>query len=232
MILECTYTGPCIYSIINLDSGLLYFGQTRKYNTRTKQHLSDLKGNRHANIWLQRSYLKNHSLLITPVEKCLEETLNDREKFWINYHKTNNRNNGYNLSEGGDFSYNTLSEEAKKRRADSRKGKSGSLKGRKQTKEHIRNRSIATKGISKPMSFSTLTALKKERKKNIRTYSGKAVQITDLITKEILNFDTIRRASVFLQIDERSLNMKFYKGRSMKKVLSIEYKHYKIKRNV
>lgn len=233
MILENTYSGPCICSIIDLDTGLLYFGQTRRYNIRAKQHLNDLKGKRHRNIWLQRVYLKKHSLLIAPVEKCSEEDLNKREYFWIEYHNSDNRLNGYNLSKGGDFSVNALSEDAKKRRADARRGKPGSLKGRKQTKEHILNRSLATKGIPRPMSESTLQKLRESRKKKRgTTYPGVSMKVTDLLNHNVYTFDTIRRCAAFLKIDERSLNMKFFKGRAMIKIAEVKYLNYKIEKNV
>lgn len=230
--LDTTYNGSCIYCILNQESGMYYFGQTRSFQKRSKEHLADLKGQRHRNIRLQRVFNLEKPLVIFPVEFCKEDVLNEREIFWINYHNSTERNTGYNLS-GGGHPLKSLTQESINKRADARRGKPGSLKGRKQTEEHIRNKSLATKGISRPMSEKTLLALRKARQdKKGKTVSGIRVNITNINTGEVSTFDAVRRAAAFLNIDERSLTMKFYKGRAKIKVSSILFNNYKIEKNV
>lgn len=35
------------------------------------------------------------------LEKCSKEELSERERYWINFYNTTNKDYGYNLSEGG-----------------------------------------------------------------------------------------------------------------------------------
>ena len=36
------------------------------------------------------------------IEECEKEKLNDREIYWISFYNSNNKNNGYNLTNGGE----------------------------------------------------------------------------------------------------------------------------------
>lgn len=49
----------CVYCIMDMNRGLMYFGQTRNYDKRSKEHMNDLKGKRHYNIRLQRLFNNN-----------------------------------------------------------------------------------------------------------------------------------------------------------------------------
>lgn len=56
------------------------------------------------------------------------EQINERESYWIAFYKSNNRDFGYNIEEGG-HAYRTFSDETRKKISDA-------LKGRTKTPEH------------------------------------------------------------------------------------------------
>ena len=222
----------CVYCILNMETGKMYFGYTKNFHKRSREHLNDLKNDRHHNIYLQRVYNKKQELSIFPVEYCDVLLLPEREKFWITHHNSTSRGIGYNLTSGGEDLL-TLSLDAQIRKADGRRGKPGSLKGRKQSKEHVLNRSLATKGISKPMSQKTLEAVKLARMKAIGTiHSGIPLKITNTKTGESLMIDSLRRAAPMFHLNEKQLVNKFYKGRSKVKLHTIIIDNFILEKNV
>jgi hypothetical protein len=118
-----------------------------------------------------------------------------------------------------------------KKRADKRRGNPGSLKGRPQTEEHKAARSIATKGISKPMSISTLQALRKARalKKGSRQ-KGKEVVVENINTQEQLRFTSKREVEDFLGLKRDTLIHKFYYGKPRQILKTITFNNYLITR--
>ena len=57
-ILESLYNEPCIYCILNYDNGKMYFGLTKHFKTRVRDHVNDLKAIRHGNDYLQKAWNK------------------------------------------------------------------------------------------------------------------------------------------------------------------------------
>lgn len=89
-----------IYKIENLVNHKCYIGQSVNCSQRWSQHRSMLRHNNHENQHLQNAWNKygednfQHEIL----EECLQEQLNDREKYWIDYYQSYKRSNGYNIS--------------------------------------------------------------------------------------------------------------------------------------
>jgi group I intron endonuclease len=206
----------------------MYFGQTVNYTTRSQEHCRALKNVKHHNFFLQRCFNKKQEFCIFPVESCNNDDLNIREIFWINYHNTNNKVYGYNLTSGGNSLYKRNIESIKKM-ADSRRGNPGSLKGKTQSEEHKLKRSLITKGISKPMSEETLLKLKSARllKKGTRQ-KGKKVLVTDCNTNELITFNSKREVEDFLGLKRDSLIHKFYYGKPRQILKEIAYNNFKI----
>lgn len=78
-----------------------YIGQAQDVQDRKSEHLSELRGGYHFNVYLQRSYNKyeEDSFVWTVLEYCDEDKLDDKELYWIAYYDT--YHNGFNANEGG-----------------------------------------------------------------------------------------------------------------------------------
>lgn len=219
-----------IYCIIDLCSGKMYFGLTRQFKTRANQHLNELKKNKHHNLYLQNSYNKHRRFMCFMHEECTVDSLKEREMFWISYYETFKRNNGFNLTMGGEDLGN-LTEESKIKKANSRRGKSSSLKGKKQSKEWVEARTLKTKGKKRQYTKEHIEAIKATMAKNKGSRKkGKPVYVTNIKTGVKVKFDSKREVEDFLKIKRDSLIHKFYYGKPRVILSEIVYKDYLIQR--
>ena len=93
-----------IYKITNQMNGLVYIGQTvQSLKRRWKSHKSHLQCQSHHNELLQRVYNKYgfDVFSIDILELCNIDKLDDRERYWIDYYDSTNREKGYNFESGG-----------------------------------------------------------------------------------------------------------------------------------
>lgn len=92
-----------IYKITNTVNGKMYIGQTRhSIAKRWGEHKNCAKyGKFDYESLLYRAMRKYglESFVIDEVEECSDESLNDREKYWISHYGT--VETGYNISRGG-----------------------------------------------------------------------------------------------------------------------------------
>jgi group I intron endonuclease len=91
-------------------------------------HFDLLESNMHWNKHLQSSFNKygidNFEFKI--VEECKEENLNSRERYWISFYDSNNREHGFNMTSGGESESGwTRSEETKHKLSRSMMGNKG-----------------------------------------------------------------------------------------------------------
>ena len=137
-----------IYAIVNKINNKKYVGSAINFKTRWGQHRSELNKNKHDNSYLQNSWNKYGEYtfefwVLETVEN--KKNLIDREQIWIDYYKSNKRENGYNLRIKAESNVGIkLTEEIKKKITLAHKGKIFS----KKTKQKI---SIATSGKNNPM---------------------------------------------------------------------------------
>lgn len=103
-----------IYLITNKINGKKYVGQSVDIERRFSEHLRsaqpeiyshkserDIKTPIH--LAMQKYGIKNFSL--TVLEECPKEQLNEKERYWISYYKSNEKSYGYNISSGGQDSF-------------------------------------------------------------------------------------------------------------------------------
>lgn len=91
-----------IYKITNNVNGKVYIGQTiQTIKERFYQHCSTKCSDSVLNMAIHRAIKKygKSNFTIEVIEEVDKDSLNDREKFWIEYY--NSYNNGYNSTRGG-----------------------------------------------------------------------------------------------------------------------------------
>lgn len=103
-----------IYKIENLVNHKVYIGQSIDITKRFYMHRHELKYNKHQNEHLQRSYNKygKENFKHEDIEMCESNLLDERERYWIDYYDSTNREKGYNIESGGSNTKN-CSEETK-----------------------------------------------------------------------------------------------------------------------
>lgn len=88
-----------IYIIRNTINNKVYIGKSVLIKSRLYHHKSALKGKRHKNTHLQKSYNKYgvDSFIFEVLEKCPEEYLSAQEGLWINIFQSHLPEYGYNI---------------------------------------------------------------------------------------------------------------------------------------
>lgn len=144
-----------IYSVRNKITNLIYVGLSTNIGHRFVSHKRQLISGKHKNKHMQSSCDKHgiDNFIFEIIEVCDATILCEREKFWIKYHRSHNRNHGYNKTFGGEFGrlsdeiyaqYSkrlkgcTISDEQKSRI-------SKTLTGKKHSIHHIKNRVKSTR---------------------------------------------------------------------------------------
>lgn len=90
-----------IYAIRNKINGKLYIGSSNSVHYRWKQqHRPRLCNNTHYNKHLQHAWNKygENAFELQIIEECAESLLAGREGYWIEHHKSWDRQHGYNLN--------------------------------------------------------------------------------------------------------------------------------------
>ena len=95
-----------IYKIENLVNHKVYIGQSKNIERRFREHRYALKHHKHHNPLLQQDYNDGHKFSYQIVEICRVHELNEKEKIWISFYRSNII--GYNYDDGGinDKKYN------------------------------------------------------------------------------------------------------------------------------
>ena len=89
-----------IYQIRNIKNNKVYVGQTINFRDRFNQHKSSLLGDKHYNKYLQRSFNKYgiENFVFEVLEYCPKERLNEKEREWIKYKRSEYAEYGYNAA--------------------------------------------------------------------------------------------------------------------------------------
>ena len=129
-----------VYYICNNFTGQYYIGQTIDINRRRKEHLNDLRKNKHENAHLQHSYNKYGEKYFTfkIIIQCSKDKLNFYEKYYIQLYDS--EKNGFNMNEGGQTTTGyRFTEEVKQKISNSLKGNIPWNKGKRMSSKHYKN---------------------------------------------------------------------------------------------
>lgn len=89
-----------IYKISNDVNDKVYIGQTTySLETRYKQHLREYEKKTQRKLYIAMNEIGIEHFRIEVIEKCNEQELDEREKYWIRYY--NSQKEGYNMTIGG-----------------------------------------------------------------------------------------------------------------------------------
>jgi group I intron endonuclease len=133
-----------IYKIENLINGKLYFGQSIDIYNRWYDHQYLLDSDKHYNKHLQSAwnYYTKENFKFSIIEVCDTESLDIREKYYIELYNTYDPVYGYNLTMGGEGG--TPNIETRSKMANSHLGLLG-------TEESRAKQSAALSGVNNPM---------------------------------------------------------------------------------
>ena len=152
-----------IYKITNKINGKVYIGQTKKtIEERFQEHLK--KAKIHTNRYLYDAMNKYgyENFIVSQIEKCPDNNLDEREIFWIAFYQSNNKLYGYNMTAGGGggntWINNPHKEETSKKISQTNKGK------HKKTPEQIKI------FIEKTKEKNTIQINKDEFEKDIKNF--------------------------------------------------------------
>lgn len=140
-----------VYQIYNTVNGKRYIGSSIHIEQRFKEHLRNLRANKHVNAHLQCAWNKygEQSFILEEVELCEPDQCLKIEQEYIDYYHAADRNFGYNIDPYAEHSGNTLSEETRKKISEK-------AKGRKWSKERHEKWSNTMTGVKKPKQSETM----------------------------------------------------------------------------
>lgn len=134
-LLDAKFKGVSgVYAIVNVQTGQAQIGYAKNLWARCQVHRSSLRGAYHANIHLQRSWVKYGETVFQFI--LVEETtqLREREEFWIAALGTRLPEKGFNMTKGGD-GCPQLSEEAQRKRRDACRKAASTPEARKRARQ-------------------------------------------------------------------------------------------------
>lgn len=156
-----------IYKITNVETGKIYIGSTKCFEIRFREHIRNLRNNRHHSRYLQNSYNKHgeSSFIFSIIEYCPKDVLLERELYYLNTLLKANENNhnfymlGYNVCRIPNSKLGTKMSNAQKRKLSSIK------KGKRPEHLHTKEALLARKGlqIGKPKKKESIMKRQKTR---------------------------------------------------------------------
>jgi len=239
-----------IYSITNKVNGKRYVGSSVDLKRRDYRHFINLKNNKHANSYLQNTYNKygKGNFTFKIIVFCSEEDLLFYEQRAMDIYNSSNSEYGYNLSPtAGNNLGMKMSEEAKRKISESRKGKnhteetkkkmreaqkgkkhteeakrkiSNESKGRKHTEETKKKMSEAKSGVNHPNWGKKFT---EEHKKKL-SEAHKEPIIVYKNEKYIKEFNSIKECAEQLNLDMGNISKVLTKKRKTCGGYTFEYK--------
>jgi group I intron endonuclease len=133
-----------IYKITNRLNGKIYIGQTaRTLERRWKEHCCPSSNCPLLNNAIRK--YKRENFTIEQIDCVDREEANAKERYWIDYYDSANKEKGYNLSLGGEFG--SFNQETLKKMSESHKGEKNNFYGKHHTEACRLKMSKLKKGL-------------------------------------------------------------------------------------
>lgn len=230
-----------IYQIYNPINNKRYIGSSINVERRLKEHLRNLKNNKHSNVYLQNAYNKyGDKLQFQFLEECEPHECLIFEQYYLDYYKSYNREFGYNIDSEAKYAGKHLADETK----DKIRNKALNRKRSKEIIEKIRLKNLGMKKPKQSAAMKNRWALsklyfgynnlsedkKKEvsekiKLKNIERYKNYKNKIKNIFIKvefdngDCKYFHSYRTASNYLKIDKNTITYSFkYKNGRCNKI--------------
>lgn len=91
-----------IYKITNTSNGKVYIGKSVNPAQRWKRHVYLANKGFHKHLYAAIRKYGEESFEMLVIEKCADDLANEREKYWIQFYDSINREKGYNKTLGGE----------------------------------------------------------------------------------------------------------------------------------
>lgn len=91
-----------IYKVTNLINNKVYIGQTSlTICQRWEAHIKKAKMHTNRYLYDAMNHYGYNNFIVESLEECSNESLDEREKYWIAFYDSTNPDTGYNLTSGG-----------------------------------------------------------------------------------------------------------------------------------
>ena len=218
-----------IYKITNKINGKVYIGQTKKtIEERFQEHLK--KAKIHTNRYLYDAMNKYgyENFIVSQIEKCPDNNLDEKEIFWIAFYQSNNKLYGYNMTAGGGggntWINNPYKKETSKRLSQANKGKKHKMsnewkqnitQSNKEKKTILINKNDLEKDIK---SFMSIEDICKKYNFSRKTFYNKCKEFFNATPTEIRGDKLKHSNTMKITIDKKQLHQLLLQEKSLEEM--------------
>lgn len=91
-----------VYKIQNQLNKKVYIGQTKNPNTRKANHFYLARKGDERHLYASIRKYGQENFVFEVIEECNDDSINEREEFWVSHYDSFNHFKGYNLTRGGE----------------------------------------------------------------------------------------------------------------------------------
>ncbi len=205
-----------IYAIRNLVNNKLYIGLAVNLKYRREWHFARLRKDKHCNEHLQKAFNKygEDNFIFEVLEYCTEDLLFQKEHSWCSNFNVHDRHFGYNIKPTDPTGIAGQSNETKLKISNTSKERAvpderrvriaDTLRGRKQTLDHIANAANARKGkVRGPYKMNS------------------PVKAVNQLTGENIQFDSVSKCARHFKVPSSTISLSIKTGNRVKKLYTI-----------
>ena len=221
-----------IYKITNKINGKVYIGQTAKtIEERFQAHLA--KARQHTNRYLYDAMNKYgyDNFIITEIEQCNNNKLDEREIYWIAYYKSNNKKYGYNMTAGGGggdtWTNNPNKKEISKKLSQAQKGKKHQMSTEWKQKITQMNKEEKTISVNKDdlkkdiKNFMSIEDICKKYNLSRKTFYNKCKDFFNATPTEIRGDKLTHTNTMKIELDIKKIEQYIKEEKTLKEMAKL-----------